>query len=163
VDPRLEKEFLEHLETNRKIIHKVCFIYCRNRSDINDMYQEIVLQLWKSYPSFKGKSALSTWIYRVALNTAITATRNSVILVKTEEAPEIADDYESMMDLSEDTRLLYKAISKLERIEKAIILLWLDDRSYKDISDTIGITVKNVSVKITRIKVKLATILKNLQ
>jgi RNA polymerase sigma-70 factor, ECF subfamily len=163
VDPSLEKEFLEHLEANRKIIHKVCFIYCRNRSDINDMYQEIVLQLWKSYPSFKGNSALSTWIYRVALNTAITATRKSVMLVETDYVQEMADDYESMMDLSEDTRLLYKAISKLERIEKAIILLWLDDKSYKDISDTIGISVKNVSVKITRIKVKLANILKNLQ
>lgn len=163
MDPSLEKEFLEHLEANRKIIHKVCFIYCRNRSDINDMYQEIVLQLWKSYPSFKGNSALSTWIYRVALNTAITATRKSVMLVETDYVQEMADDYESMMDLSEDTRLLYKAISKLERIEKAIILLWLDDRSYKDISDTIGISVKNVSVKITRIKVKLANILKNLQ
>ncbi len=158
-----EKEFLEHLEKSNRIIYKVCFIYCRNRSDINDMYQEIVLQLWKSYPAFKGKSALSTWIYRVALNTAITHIRKPAVIFETEEVPEIACDYESIADLSEDTKLLYKAISNLDRIEKAIILLWLEDRSYKEISETTGISVKYVSVKITRIKVKLASILKNLQ
>ncbi|HKK42875.1 MAG TPA: RNA polymerase sigma factor [Bacteroidales bacterium] len=162
MDSKLENEFLKHLESSNRIIYKICFIYCRNRSDISDMYQEIVLQLWKSYPGFKGKSAISTWVYRVALNTAITHIRKPAIIVDTEEVPEIACDYESIADLSEDTRLLYKAISKLDRIEKAIILLWLEDRSYKEISETTGISVKNVSVKITRIKVKLANILKNL-
>ena len=160
---QLQKEFLEHLEANRKIIYKVCFIYCRNKSDVNDLYQEIVLQLWKSYPSFRQRSAFTTWMYRVALNTAITAARKSAIIFETDNVPEISYDCESIMDLSEDTRLLYKAISKLERMEKAVILLWLEDRSYKEISDTMGISVKNVSVKITRIKVKLSSILKNLQ
>ena len=158
----LEKEFLDHIEANQKIINKICFIYCKNRSDIEDMYQEIILQLWKSYPSFEGRSAFSTWMYRVALNTAITSNRKFPAFIETGRSEDIACDSELMADSSEEIKLLYKAISKLDKVEKAIILMWLDNMSYKEISETTGISIKNVSVKIVRVKVKLANNLKNI-
>ncbi len=163
VEVLLEKEFLKQINAHQIIIHKICFIYCRNKSDKEDLYQEIVLQLWKSYPSFEGRSAFSTWMYRVALNTAISTTRRVWFFVDTGGLPDITSDNESMMDLSEEINLLYKAISQLDKVEKAIILLWLESKSYEEISDTIGISVKNVSVKLVRIKAKLVRMLKHFQ
>jgi len=163
VEIRSEKEFLEQIKLHQNIIHKICFIYCKNKSDKEDLYQEIVLQLWKSYQSFNGRSAFSTWMYRVALNTAITTTKKFCFFVDTGGLPDIAFDNECMIDLSEEIKLLYKAISQLDKVEKAIILLWLENKSYEEISDTIGITVKNVSVKLVRIKARLAITIKHLQ
>jgi len=159
----LEKEFLEQVRKHQNIIHKICFIYCKNKSDKQDLYQEIVLQLWKSYPSFNRRSAFSTWMYRVALNTAISATKKFWFFVDTGGLPEVPFVDEAMTDLSEDIKLLQKAILQLDKVERAIILLWLENCSYDEIAETTGLSVKNVSVKLVRIKAKLAEILKTFQ
>jgi RNA polymerase sigma-70 factor (ECF subfamily) len=161
VETQLQKEFLNQVDVHQNIIHKICFIYCRNRSDKEDLYQEIILQLWKSYPYFQGRSAFPTWMYRVALNTAITMTKKFWFFVDTGGLPDIAFENETMTDLSEEIRLLYKAISELDKVEKAIILLWLENATYREIAETIGISEKNVSVKLVRIKEKLAKKLKS--
>jgi len=159
---QLEKEFLDQVKSHQNIIHKICFIYSKNRSDKEDLYQEIVLQLWKSYPTFGKRSAFSTWMYRVALNTAISTTKKFWFSTGT-ELPDIAFEDESKMDLSEDIRVLYRAISKLAKTEKAVILLWLESRSYEEIAETTGISVKNVSVKLVRIKARLSEIIRKMQ
>ena len=158
-----ETEFLHLTQKHQSIIHKICFLYCKNNSDKEDLYQEIILQLWKSFSSFKGKAAFSTWMYRVALNTAITMTKKPDLLVETNKVPVIPYENDNSIELSEDVKILYKAIAQLNRIEKGIILLWLEEKSYEEIAATIGITVKNVSVKLVRIKSKLGTIIKRIQ
>jgi RNA polymerase sigma-70 factor (ECF subfamily) len=163
VEPGLQKEFLTLVNTHQNIIHKICFIYCRNKADKEDLHQEIILQLWKSYPSFKGKSAFSTWMYRVALNTAITMTKKFWFFIDTGGLPDVAYENDTLTDLSEEIKLLYKAIQGLDKVEKAIILLWLENKSYMEIGETIGITEKYVSVKLVRIKLKLAQKLKDIQ
>lgn len=163
MDTRLQKEFLTQVNEHQNIIHKICFVYSRNIVDKEDLYQEIVLQLWKSYQSFKGKSAFSTWMYRVALNTAISMTKKFWFFADTGGLPDIAIQNEQLTDLSEEIKLLYKAISGLDKVEKGIILLWLENKSYREIAETIGISEKNVSVKIVRIKDKLAKIIKDIQ
>ncbi|TFV95559.1 sigma-70 family RNA polymerase sigma factor [Algoriphagus kandeliae] len=159
----IEKEFIAKIEKHQGILHKVCFVYAKDAADRKDLYQEMVLQLWKSYPNFRGNAAFSTWMYRVALNTAITQTKRPKLLTVNTEIPSLLDDVEATMDASEDVKILYRAISQLNKIEKAIILLWLDEKSYEEIAETIGISVKNVSVKLVRIKTKLADLIQKLQ
>lgn len=158
----LEEEFMQQLKNHQGIVHKICFIYSKTKTDREDLYQEIILQLWKSFPTFGGRSSFSTWMYRVALNTAISTTKKFWFSAGT-ELPDIAYEDENMSDMSEDIRILYKSISKLAKIEKAIILLWLENKSYEEIAQTMGISVKNVSVKLVRIKASLSEIIKNMQ
>lgn len=159
----IEKEFISKVEKHQGILHKVCFVYAKDATDRKDLYQEIVLQLWKSYSKFRGDSAFSTWMYRVALNTAITQTKKPNFLILNGDIPSVTEDAQLSMDTSEEVQILYRAISKLNKIEKAIILLWLDEKSYEEIAETIGISVKNVSVKLVRIKNKLAELIQKLQ
>ncbi len=158
-----EAKFLQLIHKHQSIIHKICFLYCRNNSDKEDLYQEITLQLWKSFSSFKGQAAFSTWMYRVALNTAITITRKPSMFVDTQKVAVVPYEIDNTLEFSEDVKILYKAISQLNKVEKGIILLWLEEKSYEYIAKTIGITVKNVSVKLVRIKSKLAEIIKKIQ
>jgi RNA polymerase sigma-70 factor (ECF subfamily) len=160
---RTHQHFLELIHRHQSIIHKICFVYCSKKADREDLQQEIILQLWKSFPTFHGDSAFSTWMYRVALNTAINQTRRSGLLIDTTTSPEIPYDPAEYYTLSEEIQILYKAISQLKKVEKAIILLWLEERSYEEIAESIGITVKNVSVKLVRIKAKLAEMTHKLQ
>ena len=161
---RKEAEFLDLIKKHQNIIHKICFVYSFNKTDRQDLYQEIILQVWKSYTSFKGQSAFSTWLYRVALNTAITINKRPNLFIDSKNPPPtVSDDEEYIAELSEEIKILYKAIGYLKKVEKAIILLWLEEKSYEEISALIGITVKNVSVKLFRIKSKLADIIKKLQ
>lgn len=160
---RRQQQFLELIHNHQSIIHKICFIYSKNRSDREDLQQEIILQLWRSFPSFKGNAAFSTWMYRVALNTAINQTRRSRILIDSTSSPDIPYDPNDSYHLSEEIRILYRAISQLGKVEKAIILLWLEEKSYEEIATSIGITVKNVSVKLVRTREKLAGIISKLQ
>ena len=162
-DTTRETEFLNLIREHQSIIHKTCFMYCRNRADKDDMYQEIVLQLWKSFPSFRGQAAFSTWMYRVALNTAISMTKRPDPFVFTAREPVVPYLMDDAGGVSDDIKTLYKAISRLNKIEKAIVLLWLEERSYEEIAGITGITVKNVSVKLVRIKSKLAEIIEKIQ
>ncbi len=160
---RTHRHFLELIHSHQSIIHKICFVYCKNKADQEDLQQEIILQLWKSFPSFLENAAFSTWMYRVALNTAINQTRRPGLLLDTSSSPEIPYDPSDSYHLSEEIQILYKAISKLRKIEKAIILLWLEENSYEEIAEAIGISVKHVSVRLVRIRAKLAEIISKLQ
>ncbi|TWP26102.1 RNA polymerase sigma factor [Apibacter muscae] len=157
-----ELEFSALIESNQGIIHKVCRLYTNNDEDSQDLFQEIVLQLWKSYKTFKGHSKFTTWMYRVALNTAITLFRKSSKRIETQEIDhslyKISDDNDFSIK-QEQINFLYESIKKLSEIERAIILLYLEDLPYKEISETLGITEVNARVKINRIKVKLKDIM----
>lgn len=152
----MEKEFLKIIRENQGIIHKVCSVYCNNEEDRNDLFQEILAQLWKSFPTFRNESKFTTWMYRVALNTAITAYRKTNRYEKysrlTAENLMIIDE---VHENTENIALLKQAVEKLTGIEKSIILLFLEDKSYEDIAEITGITQNYVRVKMNRIKKKL--------
>jgi RNA polymerase sigma-70 factor (ECF subfamily) len=151
-----EKEFITLLNQHQKIIHKVCNLYMDRYSDREDLFQEITLQAWKAYGSFRGDARFSTWLYRVALNTAITFFRKEKRrpgLQLTDSLPEQADDTHDPVE--EQLKAMYAAIGELSRIDKALIMLYLEDYSYNEIGDMMGITANNVAVKMNRIKTKL--------
>jgi len=148
--------FMDRVREHRNIIHKIGWAYGNNAADREDLEQEVLLQLWKARASFSGKSAFSTWMYRVALNTAITLRRRqrpTEVLSHEPETPALQAD---QAQLADELRLLHGAIARLSAIEKALVLLWLDERSYEEIADTIGISAKNVGVRLVRIRTKLA-------
>ena len=158
----MEKEFLHIITENQGIIHKVCSIYCDLEEDRRDLFQEILVQLWKSYPSFRSESKFTTWMYRVALNTAITSFK------KDKRQPDKSGvSYENIQLAEElyDTRteeqikVLNQAVSQLSGIEKSIILLFLEDKKYEEIAEITGITQNYVRVKMNRIKKKLKLIM----
>ena len=158
----LEHSFVEQLQEHQNIIHKVCRLYTNNTESHNDLFQEITIQLWRAYPKFRGDSKFSTWMYRVGLNTAITLYRKSKRSIKTQEFETVqfkvkADEYDNTEE--QQLKLLYKAVHQLNDIEKALILLYLEDKDYKDISETLGITEVNARVRMNRVKKKLKTIL----
>jgi len=154
----LEKEFLHIIQKNQGIIHKVCNIYCDTEDDRNDLFQEIVVQLWKSFPNFRKESKVSTWMYRVALNTAITTFKKSKRRPDqnnlTYENFQIEDEkYDT--ETEENIKVLHKAIQQLTGIEKSIVLLYLENKKYEEIAEITGITQNYVRVKMNRIKKKL--------
>ncbi|MBP93068.1 MAG: RNA polymerase subunit sigma-70 [Flavobacteriaceae bacterium] len=158
----LEHSFVEQLETNQNIVHKVCRLYTNNQDAHNDLFQEITIQLWKAFPKFRGDSKFSTWMYRVALNTAITLYRKKKRRIKTQEFDSIefkikAVEYDDTEE--QQLKLLYNAVKELNDIEKALVFLYLEDKNYKEISETMGISEVNARVKMNRIKTKLKTIL----
>ncbi len=158
----LEQQFVAELDKNQNIIHKVCRVYTNNSDAHKDLFQEITIQLWKAYPKFRGDAKFSTWMYRVALNTAITLYRKSKRQIKTSDVADIHYKLESSEydgEIEEQMQLLYKAIHQLSDVEKALILLYLEDKPYTEISETMGITEVNARVKVNRIKTKLKTIL----
>ena len=159
---QLEHNFVTELERHQNIVHKVCRIYTNNKDSHNDLFQEITIQLWKAYPKFRGDSKLSTWIYRVALNTAITLYRKAKKNVKTQDFEHVvyrikADEYDDTEE--EQLKLMYKAIKQLNDIDKALVFLYLEDKDYREISETLGITEVNARVKMNRVKTKLKSIL----
>lgn len=154
----LEKEFLHIIQKNQGIIHKVCNIYCDTEDDRNDLFQEIVVQLWRSYPNFRRESKVSTWMYRVALNTAITSFKKSKRRPDqnrlTYENFQIEDEsYDT--ETEEQIKHLHKAVQNLTGIEKSIVLLYLENKKYEEIAEITGITQNYVRVKMNRIKKKL--------
>ncbi|MCX7550111.1 RNA polymerase sigma factor [Xanthomarina sp. F2636L] len=162
MNKELEHSFVEELEKNQNIVHKVCRIYTNNQEAHNDLFQEITIQLWKAYPKFRGDSKFSTWMYRVGLNTAITLYRKRKRSIVTEDFSDF--QYKIKSEPYDDTeeeqlKLLYKAVHQLNDIEKALVFLYLEDKNYKDISETLGITEVNARVKMNRVKTKLRTIL----
>ncbi|MBQ4822384.1 RNA polymerase sigma factor [Aquimarina sp. MMG016] len=162
MNKELEHSFVTNLEQNQNIVHKVCRIYTSDRDSHNDLFQEITIQLWKAYPKFRGDAKFSTWMYRVALNTAITLYRKSKRSIKTSDIDTIdfkikADEYDD--EVEQQLKLMYKAVKQLNDIEKALVFLYLEDKSYKEIADTMGITEVNARVKMNRVKTKLKKIL----
>lgn len=158
----LENNFLSDFEANQNIVHKICRLYTTNQDAHNDLFQEITIQLWKNYSKFRGDAKFSTWMYRVALNTAISLYRKSTRTVKTHDITDYtfkikAEDYDDTQELQ--LKELYKAIRTLNDIDKALIFLYLEDKPYKEIAVTLGISQVNARVKMTRAKDKLKKVL----
>ena len=147
-----KKEFAELVNRYKDVIFKVCYVYA-SREEFEDYYQEVLIQLWRSLPNFRNESKMSTWIYRVSLNTCISYVRknkkvNKVSLI---DLDFIDKDIEKKYYIDE----LYLLINRLNKFEKAIILLWLEERDYEEIASIVGISKNNVAVKLNRIKEKL--------
>ena len=154
-----QTEFIRDIKENEGIIYKVTRVYADNTEDQKDLYQEIVYQLWKSYNSFKGESLLSTWMYRIALNTAIThlkkEKKKGVQIEIDDQLLNRKDDIDT--ETEEKISLLYAHIQDLNVIEKGIILLYLDGKSYDEIAAVTGFTNTNIGTRLARIKQKLKT------
>ncbi|EZH74194.1 MULTISPECIES: RNA polymerase sigma factor [Aquimarina] len=162
MNKELEHSFVTNLEQNQNIVHKVCRIYTSDPDSHNDLFQEITIQLWKAYPKFRGDAKFSTWMYRVALNTAITLYRRSKRSIKTADLDTMnfkikAEEYDD--EVEQQLKLMYAAVKQLNDIEKALVFLYLEDKSYKEIADTMGISEVNARVKMNRVKTKLKKIL----
>lgn len=151
-----ERQFLEILDTYKSVIAKVCCVYTSPTADFDDLYQETVVNLWNGFESYRGEAKISTWIYRAAINTCITWIRrnkkhsNKVSLDN--EMPIISEESTRLSDY----RLLHSLIARLKPLEKALITLWLDEKSYEEIAQITGLTQSNVAVKIHRIKEKMS-------
>jgi len=157
-----EKSFVKQLKQNQNIIHKICRLYTNGEDAHNDLFQEITIQLWKAFPKFRGDSKFSTWAYRVALNTAITLYRKSTRSVSTvsyEGQYHFISPEEYNHAEEEQIKLMYQALQKLNDIEKALVFLYLEDKNYTEIAETLGISEVNARVKMNRIKGKLIKIL----
>ncbi|MBT8267537.1 MAG: sigma-70 family RNA polymerase sigma factor [Bacteroidia bacterium] len=162
MNKELEHSFVELLEKHQNIVHKVCRLYTNNQDAHNDLFQEITIQLWKAYPKFRGDAKFSTWMYRVGLNTAITLYRKNKRRINTQDFEGVqfkikAETYDDTEE--QQLKLLYSAVHQLNDIEKALVFLYLEDKNYKEISETMGISEVNARVKMNRIKTKLRTIL----
>lgn len=160
---KLETKFVTLLEENQNIIHKICRLYTQSEAEHKDLFQEISIQLWKSFDRFEGKSKFSTWMYRVGLNTAITLYRKDKKRIHTyalnDEISRIeVDQYDPVID--EQLNWLYQKIENFSEIDKALVLLYLEDKKYDEIADTLGITAVNARVKMNRIKQRLKKMIK---
>ena len=159
----LEHSFVQQLKVNQNIIHKICRLYTNDIDAHKDLFQEITIQLWKAFPKFRGDSKFSTWAYRVALNTAITLYRKSKRAVKTTDYEKHSffisqEDYNQ--EEEDQLKLLYQAVFQLNDIEKALVYMYLEDKDYREISETLGISEINARVKMNRIKGKLKKLVK---
>ncbi len=160
---QIDQEFIQLVTENQGIIHKVCGMYCNTQQDRDDLFQEVVLQIWRSYGSFKGNSKITTWMYRIALNTAISGFRKkkrrpqeqSISLAEFQLADSPVD-----VEFEEKLKVMYTAINQLNKVEKAIVMLYLEEQSYEEIAEVVGITPTNVGVKLHRIKNKLSKMVK---
>ena len=160
----MEKDFVEMLNTHRGIIYKVCNLYCYDDEAKKDLFQEIVLQLWKAFPSFRNEALNTSWMYRIGLNTAISNLRKESKKIdrKTITSEEFQiPDMSFYIEENEKLCMLKQAIEKLSEIEKAIIMLYLEEKTYDEIAEIIGISNSNVGVRLNRIKQKLEKIIKS--
>jgi len=150
----LKDEFLEILSNYQGILHKVNLVYFRNASDREDNFQEIIYQLWKSYPDLRNKDSIGSWIYAVSINTSISRLKKKTRIEYREELPEPVDTYDIEEEASRenDFRLLLQAIAGLNEIDKSIMLLYLEEKSYDEIAEILGISKSNVGVRINRAK-----------
>lgn len=157
-----EKEFLAVITKHKGILYKVSRMYCDRREDQEDLYQEIILQLWNSVESFRGESQFSSWMYRVALNTAIIffkkEKRKPDNHALSDRDPIAHDDYTGEKD--DQLAHFYKAVKQLNKVEKALILLFIDGYSGKEIASNLGLSESNARVKLNRTKIKLQEIIK---
>lgn len=160
---KTQEEFIKHINDCTGIIYKICNLYTSSATDKEDLFQEIVIQLWKAYPKFRGDSKFSTWLYRVALNTAISDLRKqkrTVDLSFPEFIPMDLADKNAESDKEEKLKQLYAAIALLNEIDRAVVMLYLDDTSYDEMESILGINQGTLRVKMNRIKEKLRQLTK---
>jgi RNA polymerase sigma-70 factor (ECF subfamily) len=150
-----ELEFNRIVKANKAAIFTVCYLFSKDQDEVNDLFQETLINLWRGFDGFQGKCNVKTWIWRVSLNTCLTFERKKKRRVDTLQ---LTMDINLFTDTDDDTRqvqMLYRRINKLGMLDRAIILLWLENMSYEEIGEIIGISTKNVSVKLVRIKEQL--------
>jgi RNA polymerase sigma-70 factor (ECF subfamily) len=156
-----DQEFTRLIKENKGIIYKICNSYCADKDDRDDLAQEIIYNLWKSFDSFNDEFKFSTWMYRIALNVAISFYRQEKKFKNHNSISEglivFEDDSDAKNETENNLQLLQNFINDLKEIDKAIILLYLDDKSHKEIAEITGFTDTNVATKINRIKDKLRT------
>ncbi len=156
--PISQREFASVIQEHSRIINKVCYFYATGRMPFDDLRQEIYVNIWLGLRKFNGESKISTWIYRIAVNTALMALRSSRSDIETVSPAINLPDISSEIDDAqrENLQSLHALINRLEDMEKAIILLWLDEYAYDEIGDTLGMKRNTVATKIRRIKDKLS-------
>jgi len=151
--------FTQLIEENKGIIHKICMMYTSTQADKEDLYQEI----WRSFRTYRSESKFSTWLYRVALNTAISSVRKDRRRVATVQLDQMEHFVSRDSEREGKTRMLFKAVAKLNKVDRAIILLWLEEKEYVEISEVMGISKSAVSVRLVRIRERLKLIMKNMK
>lgn len=156
VNATIEGQFLTLIRQYERVIYKVCYLYTTKHASLGDLYQEVVLNLWKAYPKFRQECKVSTWIYRIALNTCISFIRKEKnipdIVALTQEADWMTEEEDGWKEM---IRQLHRMIDRLGQLDKSIILLYLEEKNYEEIAEITGLTVTNVATKISRIKDKL--------
>lgn len=155
--PELQERFQTVVDQHKKILYKVCNSYCRNRDDRDDLAQEIIIQLWRSFGKYDERYRFSTWMYRIALNVAISFyrrenTRTRYVISDEQHLLEAIDEAK---DQPEEIRFLYEFIDGLDPLNKALVLLYLDGNNYQEIAEVLGISETNVATKISRLKSKM--------
>lgn len=150
----LEAEFAQIVKENRSTIYTVCYMFSKDPDEVGDLFQETLINLWRGFASFKGKSEVSTWIWRVCLNTCISSERKKK-LRRTEPLSMELNVFDSRDEDNRQIQMLHSRIHRLQPFDRAIVLLWLENLSYEEIASIVGISVKNVSVRLFRIKEEL--------
>ncbi len=151
---QLEQQFTKTVTEHKSTIYTVCYMFSQDADEVNDLFQEVLVNLWKGFESFEQRSDIRTWIYRVALNTCISLDRKK----RRQATARLSMDINLFEDRDEDTRqvdLLHKRIAQLQPFDRAIVLLWLENLPYDEIGQIVGITAKNVSVRLYRIREQL--------
>ena len=139
----------------RKTIYTVCYFFSKDTEEVNDLYQEILINLWKGFPNYRGESSLKTWIWRVSLNTCSNQERKKKSRIRRVPLSIDIDLYNDEDAGSRQIQMLYDRINRLDVFDRAIILLWLENMTYQDIADVVGISVSNVTTRLFRIKEQL--------
>lgn len=155
-----QKQFSVMVRQNKNTIFTVCYMFSKDQEEVNDLFQEVLIRLWQGFDNYKGNSKERTWIYRVALNTCISFDRKKRRHNKKQVY--MGDDLFGCNEHdSQQTEVLHKRITRLRPLDRAIVLLWLEDISYEEIGSIIGITAKNVSVRLYRIREQLKNMSNN--
>lgn len=162
VNKNRQQEFMEHIIENENMIYKICNIYSSSYDERQDLKQEIIYQLWHSFPSFRGQSKFQTWMYRVALNTAIYFNKQKKHVTDDLSNIDLEED-NSWQEIEDKLRRLYMAIRTLNEMDRAIVFLYLEKHSYDQIGEITGISTKNVSVRLVRIKEKLREMIRKME
>ena len=151
----IELQFTKMVKEYRKTIYTVCYFFSKDTEEVNDLYQEILINLWKGFEKFRGESSLKTWIWRVSLNTCNNLERKKKSSVQTIPLSIDIDLYNDNDEHSKQIQMLYDRINRLDVFDRAIILLWLENMSYQDIASVVGISLSNVTTRLFRIKEQL--------
>lgn len=151
--------FLEQVRNNQGIIYKLVGLYAADSEEKKDLYQEILLQAWKAWPSFRGDAKFSTWLYRVCLNTIFTIKRKSSAVEYRESLESVSPAIKNLSEANQDAQRLYKAIRQLPETDRAIISMHLDGYENGEVAEMFGISMNHVAVKLHRIRQQLASIL----
>ena len=151
----IELQFTKMVKEYRKTIYTVCYFYSKDSEEVNDLYQEILINFWKGFEKFRGESSLKTWIWRVSLNTCNNQERKKKSSVQTIPLSIDIDLYNDDDVQSKQIQMLYDRINRLDVFDRAIILLWLENMNYQDIADVVGISLSNVTTRLFRIKEQL--------